>query len=137
MTVLLESLTAADQFFSGGLMFHNIFDANAANFFLRQCNNGVNAQYCTVVGAETSAPVVHQINNTSVWLKIEKIGNRVRSYYASFGSNLSWVRSGFSSDITWNEQYYVGLAVTTQRKNVSTTLNVSNFSMVDSLVIKH
>lgn len=129
-TVLIEDFASAATWAKGGIMFRGSLSNNSPHYSLFKTRSaGLANQYRTCGGCYTYHYGTASYYS-SVWLRVTKVGNVLRSYYkptwASYWSSYGAVISmnGISSN-----GYYLGVAVTSRSSTRVSTLRVSNIQL--------
>ena len=108
-----------------GLMLRESLDANARHVNVRLLyDNSVWTATRTTTGGSTSQ--TYSADVTSPWLRLERVGNTITTYYSADGSN--WTVSD-TQTMTLGLDVYIGLAVTAYSSTEMTMASFKNISM--------
>lgn len=131
-TVLVEGLEADNDeaWAKGGIMFRESLDKQGSHYSMfLSAGNGLANQYRNCRGCGTSHWGVRS-SFSSVWLRVEKVGNVLKSFYRPVSST-AWTAYGYVRSINSisSNGYYIGVAVTAHKKHTVATIRVSNVQL--------
>lgn len=113
--------------YSGGIMIRNSLAANSAHLYLSSLDTrGVFDLYRLSDGGNTGYQVVTALA-MPMWLKIERIGNQLSSFYSADG--VSWT-SYHQFTVNLNDTIYLGLVA----NNTDCVTNIDNVSVNGNVI---
>jgi len=124
----LDSVETADQWTKAGLMIRNKIVPYSENVFLCMTNNKGYYFQARKESTAITVSVGSTLNSQTgpYWMKLERIGNTLNSYYSRDAEH--WDSVG-STEIKLNEKVYAGLALTSHKKGVLATAKFSGFAI--------
>lgn len=130
LTVLIEEFQADNSWAKGGIMFRNGLQLSSSHYSLyKTLSSGLANQYRTCHGCSTYHHGIYSAYS-SVWLRVTKVGNVLRSYYKqSWASYWNSFGAVISINSISSHGYYVGIGVTSRSNSAVATLSVSNIQL--------
>lgn len=114
----------------GGIMFRESLAANSRHYSLFVTGSqGITNQRRTNTGGSSSHNTNYGLKATPVWLQVSKVGNQFSTAYKNVGDT-EWTSlyGPMTMDFGLDEDFYVGIAVTSHVSNSLLTLRASELN---------
>ena len=131
VSILIQSFSAPDSWGKAGVMIRDTLAPNSSHYsmFLTG-SNGLANQWRSSTGSYSGHSQTDSIRPTSVWIKVEKVGNQFSSYFKHVDTT-EWTAFGSTQTITFSSTiFYVGIAVTSHKDGVLATLHSTDFKVI-------
>lgn len=119
----IESIKKINGWTKAGVMIRESLEENAANAMMTAtAEEGVSFQYRSKAGGKSISKQKKGVPYP-IWVKVERIGNKITGYFSEDG--FEWTKRA-STELSLGDEVYVGLAVTSHNNNKATEAIVSN-----------